>query len=154
MSNPNGNNSLTALSDAMADAVETAGNATVLVNGRRRFPASGIAYAADLILTANHVLEREEDIPVLLPDGSQISASLAGRDPGSDLAVLKLSGTLPAIAQAANRQAQVGQLVLALGRPTPEGIQASLGVVSAIGGPVHTRRGGLLERHLRTDAIP
>lgn len=154
MSNSNDNNTLTALSDAMANAVETAGNATVLVNGRRRFPASGIAYAADLILTANHVLEREEDIPVLLRDGSQISASLAGRDPGSDLAVLKLAGTLPVIAQAANRQAQVGQLVLALGRPTPEGIQASLGVVSAIGGPVHTRRGGLLERHLRTDAIP
>ena len=154
MSNPNGNNTLTALSDAMADAVETAGKSTVLVNGRRRFPASGIAYAPDLILTANHVLEREEDIPVLLPDGSQISANLAGRDPGSDLAVLKLSGTLPAIAQAASQQAQVGQLVLALGRPTPEGIQASLGVVSAIGGPVHTRRGGLLERHLRTDAIP
>lgn len=154
MSNPNGNNTLTALSDAMADAVETAGKSTVLVNGRRRFPASGIAYAPDLILTANHVLEREEDIPVLLPDGSQISANLAGRDPGSDLAVLKLAGTLPAIAQAATRQAQVGQLVLALGRPTPEGIQASLGVVSAIGGPVHTRRGGLLERHLRTDAIP
>jgi S1-C subfamily serine protease len=154
MSNPNSNNTLTALSTAMADAVETAGKGTVLVNGRRRFPASGIAYAADLILTANHVLEREEDIPVLLPDGSQISANLAGRDPGSDLAVLKLAGTLPVISQAANRQAQVGQLVLAIGRPTPEGIQASLGVVSAVGGPVHTRRGGLLERHLRTDAIP
>ena len=89
MSNPNDNNTLTALSDAMADAVETAGKGTVLVNGRRRFPASGIAYAPDLILTANHVLEREEDIPVLLPDGSQISATLAGRDPGSDLAVLR-----------------------------------------------------------------
>ena len=154
MSNPNSNNNLTALSDAMADAVETAGKGTVLVNGRRRIPASGIAYAPDLILTANHVLEREEDIPVLLPDGSQISASLAGRDPGSDLAVLKLAGTLLTIAQAASQEAKVGQLVLALGRPTPEGIQASLGVISAIGGPVHTRRGGLLERHLRTDAIP
>ena len=154
MSNPNSNNTLAALSGAMADAVETAGKGTVLVNGRRRFPASGIAYAPDLILTASHVLEREEDIPVLLPDGSQISASLAGRDPGSDLAVLKLAGILPAVAQAASQQAQVGQLVLAIGRPTPEGIQASLGVVSAIGGPVHTRRGGLLERHLRTDAIP
>jgi S1-C subfamily serine protease len=154
MSKPNSNNTLTALSGAMADAVETAGKSTVLVNGRRRIPASGIAYAPDLILTANHVLEREEDIPVLLSDGSQISANLAGRDPGSDLAVLKLSGTLLAIAQAATKQAQVGQFVLALGRPTPEGIQASLGVVSAIGGSVHTRRGGLLERHLRTDAIP
>jgi S1-C subfamily serine protease len=48
----------------------------------------------------------------------------------------------------------VGQLALALGRPTQEGIQASLGIVSAIGGPVRTGRGGLLDRYLRTDAIP
>jgi S1-C subfamily serine protease len=154
MSNSNSSNPLTNLSEAMADAVERAGSATILVNGRRRFPASGIAYAPDLILTANHVLEREDDIPVLLPDGSQLSTNLAGRDPGSDLAVLKLDGSLPTTAQAAGQEAKVGQLVLALGRPTSEGIQASLGVVSAIAGPVHTRRGGLLERYLRTDAIP
>ena len=49
---------------------------------------------------------------------------------------------------------QVGQLVLALGRPSSEGIQASLGVVSASGGPVRTGRGGLLESYLRTDTIP
>ena len=77
MSQTNGNNILTALSDSMASAVEKAGAATVLVDGRRRMPASGIAYAADLILTADHTIEREDDIPVLLPDGSQVSASLA-----------------------------------------------------------------------------
>jgi S1-C subfamily serine protease len=147
-------NALSVLSDAMADAVEKAALSTVLVNGRRRYPASGIAYATDLILTASHVLEREDEIPVILPDGSKQTGELLGRDPGSDLAVLRLGGKIAALAEPASPEARVGQLVLAVGRPTPDGVQASLGVVSAITGPVHTRRGGLLERHIRTDAIP
>ncbi len=147
-------NALSVLSDAMADAVEKAALSTVLVNGRRRYPASGIAYATDLILTASHVLEREGEIPVILPDGSKQTSELLGRDPGSDLAVLRLGGALAELAKPAAPEARVGQLVLAVGRPTPDGVQASLGVVSAITGPIHTRRGGLLERHIRTDAIP
>ena len=154
MAQANGNNLLTALSDSMAAAVEKAGAATFLVDGRRRYPASGIAVAPDRILTADHVIEREEDIRVVLPDGSQLKASLAGRDPGSDLALLRMESSLAAPAEAAPQEARIGQLVLALGRPNSEGIQASLGVISAVGGPVRTHRGGLLERYLRTDAIP
>jgi S1-C subfamily serine protease len=147
-------NSLTALSDAMAEAVARAGSATVLVSARRRFPASGIIYAPDLILTADHVVEREDDINVSMPDGSDVSATLAGRDPGTDLALLRLSRAFASTAQMAPAEARVGQLVLAVGRPSAEGIQASLGVISAIGGPMRTGRGGLLERYLATDAIP
>ena len=147
-------NPLNELSEAMVAAVEKAGAATVLVDARKRFPASGIAIAADLILTADHVVERDDDIKVLLPDGTELAASLAGRDPGSDLAVLRLERPAASPAEAAPEEARVGQLVLALGRPSPEGIQASLGVVSAIGGPVRTGHGGLLERYLRTDATP
>lgn len=154
MAESNGSNLLFALSESMANAVEKASAATVLVDGRRRMPASGIAFAADLILTADHVIEREEDIPVVFPDGSQLAARLAGRDPGSDLAVLRLSSAAAAVAEAAPQEARIGQLVLSLGRPSREGIQASLGVISAVGGPVRTGRGGLLERYLRTDAIP
>jgi len=154
MSQLNGNNILIALSDSMAAAVEKAGAATVLVDGRRRLPSSGIAFTSDLILTANHTLEREEDIPVILPDGTQLAAQLAGRDPGSDLAVLRLGKPSAAAAERVSGDARIGQLALALGRPSPEGIQASLGVVSAIGGPLRAGRGGLLERYIRTDAIP
>jgi S1-C subfamily serine protease len=154
MTDTNGNNPLTALSEAMAQAVEKAGMGTVLVNGRRRLPSSGIAYTTTLILTADHAVEREEDIPVVLPDGSEVTATLAGRDPGSDLALLRLEGGPASPAEAAPQEARIGQLVLALGRPGREGLQASLGVISAKGGPVRTGRGGLLERYLRTDAIP
>ena len=83
-------NVLTAFSDSLVQAVAKAGESTVLVNGRRRFPASGIVYAADLILTADHVVERDEDISVTLADGTNVNASIAGRDPGSDLVLLRL----------------------------------------------------------------
>jgi S1-C subfamily serine protease len=147
------NNVLVELSDALADAAETAGKATVLVNARRRMPASGIVYAAELVLTADHVVERDDDIKVILADGSEVSARLAGRDAGSDLAVLKLDRSAAAVAEATKSPARLGQIALALGRPTPDGIEASLGTVSAIGGPIRTGRGGMLERYIRTDSI-
>lgn len=150
----NENNPLVELSDAMAGAVSQAGAATVTVNARRRMPASGIGYASDLVLTADHVVERDEDIHVILPDGSEINASVAGRDPGSDLALLRLNQAGVLVSTKAPQDARVGQIVLALGRPSSAGIEASLGVVSAVNGPVRTRRGGLLERYLRTDTIP
>ena len=146
-------NVLVELSDALADAAEKAGKATVLVNARRRMPASGIAYASDLILTADHVVEREEGIKVILSDGGEITARVAGRDAGSDLAVLKLDRPAATVAEPTKSPARLGQIALALGRPTADGIEASLGTVSAIGGPIRTGRGGMLERYLRTDSI-
>lgn len=146
-------NVLVELSDALADAAEKAGKATVLVNARRRMPASGIAYASDLILTADHVVEREEGIKVILANGAEVSARVAGRDAGSDLAVLKLERSTSAVAEATKSPARLGQIALALGRPSPDGIEASLGTVSAIGGPIRTGRGGMLEWYLRTDSI-
>jgi S1-C subfamily serine protease len=145
-------NILVELSNSLAAATEKAGTSTVLVNARRRMPASGIAFAPDLILTADHVIEREEGITVLLANGTEASAKLAGRDPGSDLAVLRLEKERTTPAEPA-KQASIGQLVLALGRPSPEGIEASLGVVSAMGGPVRTPQGSL-DKYIRTDTTP
>lgn len=146
-------NVLVELSDALADAAEQAGKATVLVNARRRMPASGVAYAADLILTADHIIEREEDIRVTLADGTEVPARVAGRDAGSDLAVLRLDRPAATAARVTPSPARLGQIALVLGRPSPDGIEASLGTVSAIGGPIRTARGGMLERYIRTDSI-
>jgi len=99
------------------------------------------------------MLEREEGIKVILGDGSEVSARVAGRDAGSDLAVLKLERAAGAVAESTKSPARLGQSALALGRPTPDGIEASLGTVSAVGGPLRTGRGGMLERYLRTDSI-
>jgi len=148
-------NLLSALSDAMVRAVDCAAASTVHVDARKQFGASGIAVQPDLILTANHVVERNSDIRVSLPDGSQTGARVLGRDPETDLCLLQLERAAAFPAVAAEQEAQVGQIVMALGRPeSGEGIQASLGVVGAVGGPLRTNRGGLLERFIRTDAIP
>jgi S1-C subfamily serine protease len=149
----NSDNPLVALSNAMANAVEKASAFTVMVDARRRLPSSGIAYTADLVLTADHTVERDDDIYITLPNGDRVTAELVGRDPGSDLALLRLKGVTLDPAKPAAQSARLGQMVLAVGRPSEEGIQASLGVVSAIGGPVRTGRGGLLEQYLRTDTI-
>jgi S1-C subfamily serine protease len=145
-------NILVELSNSMAAATEKAAASTVSVNARRRMPASGIVYAPDLVLTADHVIEHEDGITILLANGTEAAAKLAGRDPGSDLALLRLEKERTTPAEAA-MQASIGQLVLALGRPSPEGIEASLGVVSAIGGPVRTPHGSL-DKYIRTDATP
>ena len=147
------NNTFVEVSNAMADAVEKAGKAVVTVHARRRIPSSGVIFAKEFVLTADHTVEREEDISITLADGTQLSAALAGRDAGTDLAALKLERSASDILQPA-KAARVGQLALALGRPSNEGIEASLGAVSAISGPIRTGRGGMLERYIRADTIP
>jgi S1-C subfamily serine protease len=149
----NGTGVLSALSNGMADAVERVSAALVTVNGRQRMPGSGVVYAQDLVITADHVLEREEDLTVVTHDGRTLPAQFVGRDPSNDLAVLRVQGLNVAPATAAE-PARVGQFVLAVGRPDDGGPMASVGIVSAVGGPVRFGRGGMLEKYIRTDATP
>ncbi len=146
-------NVLLQLSNALADAAETAGKVTVQVNARRRMPASGLVYASNFILTADHVIENEKGISVRIADGTQSPAAIAGRDPASDLALLRLEHPASQVAERAADPARLGQIVLVVGRPSPDGLEASLGTVSAIGGPISNGRGGILEEYIRTDGI-
>lgn len=144
---------LTDFSNGLTSAVEKGGASTILVDARKRYPASGIAYAEDLVLTADHVVTREDDIKVLLPNGNSVSATLAGRDPGSDLALLRIAEKVLTPAHTSD-SVKVGQLVLALGRPSSAGMQASWGIVTAISGPARTSRGGLLDEYIQTETTP
>src|SRR5207253_10655564 len=83
---------LASLSDGLANAVQRAGRSVVAVHGRRRFPASGLAWREDQVVTAAHVLERDSDLTITSPDGAQHPAKLLGRDRGSDIAVLGVHG--------------------------------------------------------------
>jgi serine protease DegQ len=146
---------LAALSDGMADAVENIAASVVKVNGRRRRSGSGVVFAQNKVLTASHVLEREEDLSVETADGRTLTARFAGRDHSTDLAVLDVEGLDVDLAAPAEGEARVGQISLAVGSPSRgEGPRATLGVVSAVGGPVRTRRGPRLERYIQTDATP
>src|SRR5919202_6892462 len=144
---------LSALSGGMADVVEQVGPKVVQVNGRRRRSASGVIYASNMVLTASHVLEREEDLTVGTHDGRTLPARLVGRDPSTDLAVLRVEDLNADAATPAEGNARIGQLALAVGSPSRgEGPRASLGVVSSVGGPLRTWRGPRLERYIQTDA--
>ena len=144
---------LSALSDGMADAVEQVVPKVVRVNGRRRRSASGVVYAPNVVLTASHVLEREEDLTVGTHDGRTLPARFVGRDHSTDLAVLQVEGLDVDVATPAEGTARIGQLALAVGSPSrSERARASLGVVSAVGGPLRTGRGMRLERYIQTDA--
>jgi serine protease DegQ len=146
---------LAALSDGMADAVENIAASVVKVNGRRRRSGSGVVIAQNKVLTASHVLEREEDLSVETADGRTLTARFAGRDHSTDLAVLDVENPDVEPATPAEGDARVGQISLAVGSHSRgEGPRATLGVVSAVGGPVRTRRGPRLERYIQTDATP
>lgn len=139
------------LSDNLAQAVETAASSIVRVEGRRRLPATGFVWAADgVIITANHVVKADE-VSVGLPDGSKVKATVAGRDPSTDLAVLRAEATGLQPAKRSEELA-VGHLVLALGRPG-KSVQATLGIVSALGESWRTPMGGQIDRYLQTDVV-
>ncbi|MDQ3549121.1 MAG: S1C family serine protease [Chloroflexota bacterium] len=148
--------SINEFSSSLADAVEHAGGYTVRVNARGRYGSSGVVWADGIVLTADHTIERDEEITVTLPDGSDLPATIAGRDPRSDLAVLRVEGlTLAAAPRAADDR--VGSLVLAVGRSGggEHGIGASLGVISSVGalgrGRRRRRGGNSVETVIRPD---
>jgi len=143
---------LASLSDDLASAVQRAGRSVVAVHGRRRFPASGLAWRADQVVTAAHVLERDTDLTITTPDGIEHPARLIGRDPGSDLAVLTVpDAALQPIERMPSGTLSAGHLVLAIGRPGTPAPIASFGAVSSVGGAWRTAPGGLLDAYIRAD---
>lgn len=142
-------------SSSLADAVEQAGGYTVRVNARGRYGSSGIVWDAGIVLTADHTIERDEEISITLPDGSDLPATIAGRDPRSDLAVLRVEGLALTAAPRAEGS-RVGSLVLAVGRSDggEHGLGVSLGIISHIGSLSRGRRrrgGTSVESVIRPD---
>ena len=143
---------LSTLSADLAATVASVGQSTVQVEGRRQGAASGIVWDAEgLVVTANHVLTRDENISVGLGDGKSAEATVVGRDPTTDIALLRLAGKLQAPAEWIGAEnLRVGHLVLALGRPGNT-VRAALGIVSALGESWRTAAGGSIDRYLQTD---
>jgi S1-C subfamily serine protease len=142
---------LQSLSTELANAVASAGRAVVAIHARRRIPASGVHWRPGVVVATNHTISREEHITITLPDGTTAPASLAGRDPSTDLAVLKLGGqTLPTPNLRSDPSPTVGELVIALGRPGLS-LTASWGVISRVDGPWRTWQGAEIDSLMRLD---
>src|SRR5215469_4824026 len=131
---PAATSSLGAFSDELANLVQSASRGVVTLAARPRQSATGILWREGdevIVLTADHVVEREDDITVTLPDGRETKGQLIGRDPGTDLAAIRLpgielgEGSVPATVGGA---VKVGHLVVAIGRPGTDGPRVSFGV--------------------------
>lgn len=144
---------LVSLSNSLAAAVESSARAVAAVAARSRFPSSGIHLQPGIVVTADHTVRRDEDLRVTLASGQTVDATLAGRDPSTDLAVLRVPGldAPPAATFREEATLRAGDLVLAVGRSPEHGPTAALGLVSAASGPWRTWRGGSIEQLLRID---
>ena len=142
--------SLKDLSKEIEALVEKASQSVVRVDARRGRAGSGIVWDSGLVLTANHVVEQEEDIEVVV-DGKSAKASLVGRDPATDLALLKVDGlSAPAMPRAKVSDLKPGQIVLAIGRPGS--LKATFGTISAVSSPWRGWRGSEVEHLIQTNA--
>ena len=142
-------NVLTTFSAALAALVETTARSAVAIEARHRMGSSGFIWKEGVIVTAAHAIRRDDEVPVILPDGSRGSAQLAGRDPDTDVAVLRMSGAKGAT-PAAGPPPRTGEMVVAVGRHAP-GPLALSGLVSTSGGSWKTWRGGQFDALLRLD---
>ncbi|HEV3461633.1 MAG TPA: trypsin-like peptidase domain-containing protein [Candidatus Dormibacteraeota bacterium] len=141
---------LSDLSREIAELVGRLGPSIVRVDARQGRPATGIIWADNLVLTADHVLEHEDAIQVT---GSQtaVKAAVAGRDPGTDLALLRTEGLKGAPApRGRSTDIRPGHLVIALGQPGD--LQVTFGIVSGLSGSFRSWRGGQVEHLIQTTA--
>ena len=139
------------LSNQMADAVAAAAPSVVQVNGGRR-PVSGLVYAADLVLTTMRGVGQHEHLPVRRHDGQVLQGDLAGVDPTTQLAVLRVPGLALAPIVRAEGEPRVGHLALAIARSWSNAVTATAGLVSVIGGPLATGRRRAIDQVIRTSA--
>ena len=139
-----------ALSNELADAAATVGECVVAVQGGRH-PSSGICWSNDVVVTANHALRRDEEIAVITSAEEGVQARVIGRDPSTDLAVIRLQHATkaPSVTWGDAARLRIGDLVLALGRTRRGNIVASSGIVSGLMGAWRTWHGGRIDQFIR-----
>lgn len=141
------------LSNELAEVSATAGKSVVAIQGTRH-ASSGIVIAKDAVVAASHAVRRDDEITVITTPGQKLSARVTGRDPGTDLVVLRLQEPIgaPPIRWASTSNLRVGELVLALARTRRGHVVASSGILSGlINGPMRTWRGGEIDQFIRPD---
>jgi S1-C subfamily serine protease len=142
---------LTELSTQLADAVDTVAASVVQVQGRRR-PASGLVFSDGVVLTTMRAIGGDDGLHVRRHDGTVLDATLAGWDPATTLAVLRVADLGVAPVTRSSASPRVGNLALAVARSWSNAVTASAGIISVIGGPLATGRRRAIEQVIRTTA--
>ena len=157
------NEMLDAYSKAVVSVVDSVGPSVVSISvGKSRGPqaneqtgsGSGVVIAPDgYILTNDHVVQQSESLEVILTDGTRFSATLIGKDPATDLAVIRANASfLPSSTLGNSDRLRVGQLAIAMGNPFGFQSTVSTGVVSALGRALRSTRGRLIENIIQHTA--
>jgi len=139
---------LAALSEQLSTLVQQTQGAVVAVHTGARHDASGFVWRPGLVVTAEEALPVDEDIAVTGSDGERRPAVLAGRDPSTDVALLRVAGLEQAVATAGSFGP--GALAMAVGRSGGLPVCA-LGVTGLVGPAWQSRRGGTIDAELRFD---
>jgi S1-C subfamily serine protease len=143
---------LSGLSQAMMDLVEKTVTGVVAVKSAPYRVVSGVSLRENLIAVADHTLRRQDRVPVQTAAGAEGVATILGRDPGVDLAFLKVENvTLTPLSARDAGSLKAGALAAAVGLTIDVGPSASLGVIGAVGPSRRTWRGGTLDQFIRLD---
>jgi len=139
------------LSEALAAAVKAASESVVRVETRHGRAGTGLAWAADLVVTNARTVGRSESVTIGLPDGRDVAGTVTGRDFAIDLAVIRVEGGgLTPAATDGDPAVEVGHIVVPLGRPGKT-IRAAFGLVAAVGPGWRTHGGAEISRHIDVD---
>lgn len=145
---------LVEFSNDLANTVARAGDSVIAVLDGGREGVSGTIWRDGLAVTAEHTIRGFDEVNVVLPSGQPAKATVAGRDPGTDIALLKLSGVSAAAVRRDDASARVGDIVLCVARRGKTGLAATHGIVSATDGAWRTWQGARVDRWLRLDINP
>ena len=154
---------LDAYSRAVVSVVDSVGPAVVSISGRKHHnhqsgeqvgAGSGVVIAPDgYILTNDHVIQNASNPEVRLTDGTSLSATVIGKDPATDLAVIRANASyLPSSTLGSSDRLRVGQLAIAMGNPLGFQSTVSTGVVSALGRALRSTQGRLIENIIQHTA--
>lgn len=137
-------------SNELATIAERIGQSVVTVHGGRRRTSSGIHWRRGVVITSEHALRGAQEITVSTAADKEFTATFAGRDPSTDVAVLRVEGIeVPVPELGDSTSLKLGHFVFALGRSWRGNVVASAGIVGGASGPWRTWRGGQIEQHLR-----
>jgi S1-C subfamily serine protease len=141
------------LSRSLATTISNFENSVVAVHAAGRNTTSGVVWRPNVVVTVRQSIRRRETVRIIhSSSGEPVTAHLAGVDPGTDLAVLRIdSEVLKPVEVCEQEDQRVGELVLAVGRSRLGDLSASAGIIARIGKAWRTWQGGEIDRLLRPD---
>src|SRR6202171_3251270 len=141
---------LAQFSNALAARAEAAKNAVVAIRLAHGRHMTGMVWRSEIVIASEQSLPRKDDLKLVAAGAAVLTAKIAGRDPSTNIAVLRLAGQIapPAITVG---EAHTGAIALAIGADGTGGASARLGLVNLAGAEWHSSRGGVIDRRIVLD---